>query len=77
MCRFIAYHGDAIYLEDLIATPRHSLVKQSLCAEQARTVTQGDGFGIGWYGERDEPAVYREVMPAWSDENLLALAATV
>ena len=77
MCRFIAYHGDAIFLEDLIATPRHSLVKQSLCAEQARTVTQGDGFGIGWYGERDEPAVYREVMPAWSDENLLALAATV
>jgi glutamine amidotransferase len=77
MCRFLAYRGDPIYLEDLVAKPRHSLVRQSLHAEQARTVTNGDGFGIGWYGERPEPAVYREVMPAWSDDNLLALASTV
>lgn len=77
MCRFVAYLGDPIYLEDLIARPAHSLMQQSLRAEEAKTVTNGDGFGIGWYGERDEPAVYREVMPAWSDENLLALAATV
>jgi predicted glutamine amidotransferase len=40
-------------------------------------VTNGDGFGIGWYGERDEPGVYREVMPAWSDDNLLALSQTL
>ncbi len=77
MCRFIAYRGDPIFLEELVAKPRHSLLRQSLRAEQARTVTNGDGFGIGWYGERAEPAVYREVMPAWSDDNLLALAATV
>ena len=32
--------------------------------------TNGDGFGLGWYGERDEPGLYREVRPAWSDENL-------
>lgn len=77
MCRFIAYRGDPIFLEELVAKPRHSLLRQSLRAEQARTVTNGDGFGIGWYGDRAEPAVYREVMPAWSDDNLLALAATV
>ena len=77
MCRFVAYLGQPIYLEDLVARPRHSLVQQSLHAERAHTVTNGDGFGIGWYGERPEPAVYREVMPAWSDENLLALTATV
>lgn len=77
MCRFLAYRGDPIYLEELVAKPSHSLVRQSLRAEQARTVTNGDGFGIGWYGERDEPAVYREVMPAWSDDNLLTIAATV
>ncbi|MFN0185619.1 MAG: class II glutamine amidotransferase [Aquabacterium sp.] len=77
MCRFIAYHGQAIFLEELIAKPQHSLVRQSLRAEEARTVTNGDGFGIGWYGEREEPAVYREVMPAWSDDNLQSLAATV
>lgn len=77
MCRFVAYRGQPIFLEDLVARPQHSLVQQSLHAERAHTVTNGDGFGIGWYAERPEPAVYREVMPAWSDENLLALTATV
>lgn len=77
MCRFLAYRGAPIFLEELVAQPEHSLLEQSLHAERAKTVTNGDGFGIGWYGERDEPAVYREVMPAWSDENLLALTATV
>lgn len=77
MCRFVAYRGAPIFLEELVARPEHSLVQQSLHAERAHTVTNGDGFGIGWYGEKQEPAVYREVMPAWSDENLLALTATV
>lgn len=77
MCRFVAYRGEPIFLEELVARPQHSLLQQSLHAEHAKTVTNGDGFGIGWYGEKEEPAVYREVMPAWSDENLLALTATV
>lgn len=77
MCRFVAYLGAPIYLESLIAQPRHSLMQQSLRADQAKTVTNGDGFGIGWYGDRPEPAVYREVMPAWSDDNLLSLSGTL
>lgn len=77
MCRFIAYLGKPIFLDELIAKPRHSLLRQSLRAEEAKTVTNGDGFGIGWYGERPEPAVYREVMPAWSDDNLMSLAGTL
>jgi len=77
MCRLLAYLGDPIFLDSLVCAPRHSLVRQALRAEEARTVTNGDGFGVGWYGERPEPGVYREVMPAWSDENLLALCATV
>jgi predicted glutamine amidotransferase len=77
MCRLVAYLGEPIYLDTVVCTPRHSLLRQALKAEEARTVTNGDGFGIGWYGERPEPGVYREVMPAWSDENLLALCATV
>ena len=77
MCRLVAYLGEPIYLDAVVCTPRHSLVRQALRAEEARTVTNGDGFGVGWYGERAEPGVYREVMPAWSDENLLALCATV
>lgn len=77
MCRFLAYLGAPIFLEELICQPRHSLLHQSLRAEEAKTATQGDGFGIGWFGERAEPAVYRETMPAWSDENLLALCTSV
>jgi len=77
MCRFVAYLGQPIYLEELIARPRHSLMRQSLRADQAKTVTNGDGFGIGWYADRPEPGVYREVMPAWSDDNLLALSGTL
>ncbi|WP_374436258.1 class II glutamine amidotransferase [Inhella sp.] len=77
MCRFLAYRGDPIYMEDLVCRPKHSLVRQSLRAEEAKVVTNGDGFGVGWYGERETPGIYREVTPAWSDENLLALAAHV
>ena len=77
MCRLAAYLGTPLYLEELIAKPRHSLMRQSLRADQAKVVTNGDGFGVGWYGERAEPGVYREVMPAWSDDNLLALSQTL
>jgi len=52
-------------------------VRQSLRATEAKMVTNGDGFGVGWYGDRDTPGVYRQVTPAWSDENLRALAAHV
>src|SRR5262249_3406954 len=77
MCRFVAYLGEPIFLEELVARPSHSLVRQSLRAHAAKAVTNRDGFGTGWCGERAEPAVYREVLPAWSDENLQSLAATV
>jgi len=77
MCRFLAYLGESIFLEELVCTPRHSLVRQSLRADEAKAVTNGDGFGIGWYGERSSPGIYREVMPAWSDDNLLALCSNV
>ena len=77
MCRFLAYSGLPVFLEDFVASPCHSLIHQSLHAEEAKTGTNGDGFGIGWYGERPEPGQYREVRPAWSDENLLSIARQV
>jgi hypothetical protein len=55
MCRFLAYRGEPIFLDDLVCAPAHSLVHQSLHAVEAKTGTNGDGFGIGWYGERPEP----------------------
>ncbi|ACA15236.1 glutamine amidotransferase class-II [Methylobacterium sp. 4-46] len=77
MCRFLAYHGDPVYLDDLVCTPTHSLIHQSLHAAEAKTETNGDGFGIGWYGDRPEPGLFRDVRPAWSDENLRSLARQI
>jgi predicted glutamine amidotransferase len=77
MCRLLAYRGHPIILEDLVCAPSHSLVHQSLNAREGKTATNGDGFGLGWYGERPVPGLYREIRPAWSDENLRSLCAQV
>ena len=70
MCRWIAYRGETIPLEQYVTAPAHSLIVQSMRALESTASTNGDGFGLGWYGEHAEPGLYREVRPAWSDENL-------
>lgn len=77
MCRWIAYRGEPVLMESLVADPHHSLIAQSLRAAESVTTTNGDGFGLGWYGERAVPGVYREIRPAWSDENLRSICAQV
>ncbi len=73
----MAYRGAPRFLEDLISAPDHSLIEQSHCAAEAKTATNGDGFGIAWYGEHSEPGHYRDILPAWSDENLRSLARQI
>jgi predicted glutamine amidotransferase len=70
MCRWIAYRGETVALEHYVTAPEHSLIEQSLRARESAASTNGDGFGLGWYAGHDEPGLYREVRPAWSDENL-------
>ncbi len=77
MCRFLAYHGAPIYLEDMVASPSHSLIAQSLHASEGKTEINGDGFGLGWYGDRDHPGLFRDLRPAWSDENLRGICQQV
>ncbi|MBV9243772.1 MAG: class II glutamine amidotransferase [Methylobacteriaceae bacterium] len=77
MCRWVAYKGEPIFLDAMVSAPCRSLIAQSLRAEEAKVPTNGDGFGVGWYGERDTPGLYREIRPAWSDENLRSLCAQV
>ncbi len=77
MCRWVAYRGAPRFLEDLISAPDHSLIEQSQSACEAKTATNGDGFGIAWYGERPEPGLYRDILPAWSDENLRSLSRQI
>jgi predicted glutamine amidotransferase len=73
MCRLVAYLGAPIYLENLLTLPRDSLINQSRAARESLSTVNADGCGIGWYGDRGRPGVYRSVHPAWSDANLLSL----
>jgi predicted glutamine amidotransferase len=73
MCRWLAYSGSEISLQELLFKPAHSLIDQSLHSELGAETTNGDGFGVGWY-DGVEPAVFRSIEPAWNDRNLQELA---
>ncbi len=77
MCRWLAYSGTPIPLEELLVKRDRSLIDQSLHSRQGATPTNGDGFGVGWYDDSDTPRLYRSVHPAWNDRNLRELAAGI
>jgi predicted glutamine amidotransferase len=77
MCRWLAYSGAPILVEDLLYRPHHSLIVQSLHSTMGAEETNGDGFGVGWYGVGDEPGVFHSIEPAWNDRNLRELARHV
>lgn len=70
MCRWLAYSGTPQLVYDLLFGAKHSLVVQSLQSTMGAEPTNGDGFGLGWYGNGDKPALFRSVEPAWHDRNL-------
>ena len=77
MCRWMAWLGQPVLIEEVLFKSEHGIVDQSLHARMGAEPTNGDGFGLGWYGGGDGPGVYRSVNPAWSDENLRELAGHV
>jgi predicted glutamine amidotransferase len=79
MCRWLAYSGTPVLLEELLYKPRYSLIDQSQHSRLGVETTNGDGFGVGWYGADgvSEPALFRGVGPAWGDVNLRELAGSV
>ena len=77
MCRWLAYSGSPILIDELLYAPAHSLIVQSLHSQLGAEETNGDGFGIGWYGAEATPAVFRSVEPAWNDRNLREIARHV
>jgi predicted glutamine amidotransferase len=77
MCRWLAYSGAPILLQEALYAPAHSLVDQSMHARLGAETTNGDGFGLGWYGAVPTPALFRGTEPAWNDANLHELAAHV
>ena len=71
-------HGFAGTAQAALYTPAHSLIDQSLHSRLGAETTNGDGFGVGWYGdapdagrvpqhraglERPEPARARRAHP--------------
>ena len=77
MCRWLAYSGSPITLETVLFEPEHSLIDQSLHSRMGAETTNGDGFGVGWYGDDQRPGIYRSTYPAWNDQNLRELAAQI
>jgi len=77
MCRWLAYSGSALLIEDLLYKPQHSLIDQSLHAKLGSQTTNGDGFGVGWYADGESPLVYKSVDPVWNDRNLVELSRQI
>ena len=76
MCRWNAYVGQPLLMGELLYRTKHGLIDESLHSRMGAETTNGDGFGVGWYGVRDRstPARYRSVNPAWNDFNMRELA---
>ena len=61
MCRWMAWLGQPVLIEELLFNSPHGIVDQSLHARMGAEPTNGDGFGLGWYG--NEPP--RRFIGAW------------
>jgi predicted glutamine amidotransferase len=75
MCRWLAYSGSPVLLEELLYKPKHSLIDQSLHSTMGAETTNGDGFGIGWYGDGETPGTFHSIEPAWNERNLRELSS--
>ena len=77
MCRWLAYSGSPILMKDVLYRGTNSLVDQSLHSRLGAEPTNGDGFGVGWYGAPDTPGMFHSTEPAWNDRNLRELAGHI
>lgn len=91
MCRWLAYLGSPIALENVLVRPDHSLIDQSLRAlelylpgdplaatfQDSAFPTNGDGFGVAWSGRGGTLGQYRQIEPAWASLNVRHLAAQI
>ena len=75
MCRWLAYSGSPVLLEDLLYKPQNSLVVQGPHSRRGATTTNGDGCGGGWYAGDGGPGLFRSTDPVWNDRNLRELSA--
>ncbi len=76
MCRYVAYLGPPTLLSEVLYKPPNSLVHQAMHAMQSPTRINADGFGVAWYSPEVnlEPAVFKDLSPAWNNYNLGSIA---
>ena len=55
MCRWMAWLGQPVLIEELLFKTQHGIVDQSLHSRMGAEPTNGDGFGLGWYGAGEGP----------------------
>lgn len=77
MCRWMAYKGEQTFVDGWLLNSKHSLIEQSKSADMTKYEVNGDGFGIGWYGKRPEPGLFKSIRPAWNNANLKSLARNI
>jgi predicted glutamine amidotransferase len=77
MCRWLAYSGSPLLLKEVLYGGPNSLIDQSLHSRLGAEPTNGDGFGVGWYGAQPTPGLYHGTEPAWNDQNLRELAGHI
>lgn len=77
MCRWLAYSGSPLRIYDILYRTSNSLLVQSKHSRLGVEPTNGDGFGVGWYGSEHEPGLYRCVDPMWNDRNMRELAQQI
>jgi predicted glutamine amidotransferase len=70
------YLGSEITLNSLIIEPDHSIINQSFQSKERKEPLNGDGFGVAWYVPHisNNPIVFKDITPAWSNINLHNLA---
>lgn len=80
MCRLAAWSGPPRPLSALTHDPPHALVQQAWAPRQMIDARlNADGAGVAWYPDDGTaaPALYRTLLPLWSDESLASLAPRI
>jgi len=72
MCRFLLYVGPEVLVSSVVIDPDHGMLQQAVKAHDTITPLNADGFGVAWYvpSISPVPACFRDVSPAWSNQNL-------
>ena len=76
MCRFALYLGARIPIASLVTEPAYSIVQQSHHSRERSEPLNGDGFGVAWYKPEvsHQPAMFKDLTPAWNNQNLIHMA---